>query len=72
MIVKSFRTSKNFALEIVMFHFLRSLKDGLTIFNAKFEADWYKGDHNPKLVLHVVILNTTIIEVTLYNREHEK
>ena len=70
MIVKSFRISKNFSLEIVMFHFLRALKDGLTVFNVKFEADWYKGDHNPKIIFHVVLLNTTIIEVTFYNVRH--
>jgi len=71
MMTLSIKLSKKYALEIALLHFLRSFKDGLSLLEVKLGADWYKGDHNPKVILHVVFLNFTIIEINIYNINHE-
>jgi hypothetical protein len=70
MISFSCKTGKSYALDIVVFHLLRSFKDGISLFNVCIGADWYKGDHNPKVIFHIIILNVTIIEINLYNTGH--
>ena len=70
MITFSIKINKKYALDILLFHFLRSFKDGLSLLNVDVGADWYKGDHNPKVILRVVLINVTIIEINIYNTGH--
>lgn len=70
MMTISIKLSKNYSIDILFLHFLRSFKDGLSLLNVKIGADWYKGDHNPQGILHIVFLNFTIIEINVYNKNH--
>jgi hypothetical protein len=70
MIIFSCKIGKSYALDIVMFHPLRSFRDGISLLNVIIGVDWYKGDHNPKVLFHIIILNATIIEINLYNTRH--
>jgi len=70
MITFSCKMGKGYALDIVMFHLLRSFRDGVSLLNMNIGVDWYRGDHNPKVIFHLIILNVTIIEINLYNTRH--
>jgi len=70
MIVINCKMGERYALDIVMFHLLRSFKDGISLLEITIRTDWYKGDHNPKLLFHIIFLNVTIIEITIYNTRH--
>lgn len=62
--------SKNYAWELTMFHKLRQFSDGISFFDWKCSLDWFKADHNPKFEFLLVILNFTIVEFNVYNRNH--
>lgn len=70
MITFNIKINKKYALDILLLHFLRSFKDGLSLLNLNVGADWYKGEHNPKVIAHLVALNITIIEISIYNLGH--
>ena len=64
------KLSDNFAWEISLFHFMRKFSDGLSLFQFSLDFDWYKGDHNPKFSLMLIVINTVIIEFSIYNVNH--
>ena len=64
------KISKNYALDILAFVPIRSPRDGLTVQEFVVNADWYRGDHNPKLTVRLVLLNITIIDIAIYNVHH--
>ena len=64
------KISKNYALELTVFHPFRSVKDGLTLFLVDIDLSWYKGDHNPKFKIMVALFNTVLIEFCVYNVHH--
>ena len=61
----------NYAIELTMFRFIRKFSDGITFFEAKINLDLYDWDHNPKIEINLLILNTTMIELLIYNRHHK-
>lgn len=66
------KISKNFAVELTAFHFVRQLDDGIDFFNFECQADWYRGDHNPRFLTMLTILNFKIFEFMIYNVNHIK
>ena len=64
--------SENYALEIALLHPVRSLSDGLTVFQAVLNGDWYEGDHNPRSECSLEILNWMIFEIRIYNVNHKE
>lgn len=61
--------------ELVLFHKLREWRDGITFFEFKINLDKYdpleyiKFKYNPRLDIHLVILNYTIFEFEVYKGE---
>jgi hypothetical protein len=58
--------------EVILFHKLRELADGITFFELVVNADFFDNtvsehQHNPKLTFRLVVLNYTIFEVVIYN-----
>lgn len=54
---------KNYFLEIQLFAFIRSFKDGITFFNFNINLDRYIDDHKPSFQIELTILN-------FYNQIH--
>jgi hypothetical protein len=50
--------SKNFAIEISLFHKLRIISDGVTFFNLDICLDLYKGEHLQYQSYHYMNLET--------------
>lgn len=71
MISLSIKLSKKFSLDLTLIHKVRSLKDGLTLLEFVIGGDWYKGDHNPKIDIHLILLNVTMVELNIYNINHK-
>jgi hypothetical protein len=69
---KSKKLSKNYAIDFSCFHFVRSPRDGITFLEPKINLDLYKGDHNPKLEISLIVLNFKIFEINIYNVNHVK
>jgi hypothetical protein len=70
MILFGKKLSKNYGLEIALFHHLRQFSDGLTLFNFNVNWDRYFSDHTPRFVCHVIALNFTLIEINIYYLHH--
>lgn len=70
MICFSRKLSEKYALELNLFHVLRSFSDGLDWFSFEIKSDWYKGDHNPQFGIQWIILNFEIFEFRIYNMHH--
>jgi hypothetical protein len=68
----NFRISENYAVELSLLHPIRNISDGLTLLELKVNADWYKGDHNPKHEIEFVFLNVMLLEFRIYNVNHEE
>lgn len=51
-------------------HFIRSFLDGITFLEPKINLDLYRGDHNPKLEISLIVLNFKIFEINIYNVNH--
>lgn len=66
----SISISKNYAIDLCGFYVIRKMKDGITFFDLNVNTDYYEADHNPKLNFCLVILNCTIFELTIYNKNH--
>jgi len=62
---------KNFSLEIALFNKIRAFSDGLTVCECKINADWYDGDHCPRYEFELIVLNTMILEIRVYNINHK-
>lgn len=66
------RLTSNYAGELTLFHRLRDLGDGVSFFELTLNWDRYQADHNPKVRLHLVVLNYTVIEASVYYRHHRR
>lgn len=64
------KLGQNYAWELSLFHKFRSFSDGVTILETQTEIDWYKGDHNPQGTVALRVLNYTIFEFQIYNKNH--
>lgn len=70
MIGKSWKLSKKYALDILILHPIRNIRDGLTGAEFKINCDWFKADHNPQFRIILILCNITIFEITFYNINH--
>ena len=70
MILIGTKLGDNYAWEISLFHKIRNFSDGISFGNITAKLDTYKGDHNPKFILSVELLNFCIGEFIVYNRHH--
>lgn len=70
LLMGGFKISKNYAVDYVFVHLVRSFHDGITFFDLNINIDYYKADHNPQGVICLTILNFTIVELTWYNVNH--
>jgi len=70
MIGFSFKTNKNYAIDIYSLHKYREFEDGIDFIDFKFGLDLFEGDHNPKFTFFVGLLNVSIIDFTWYNIHH--
>ena len=64
--------NKNYAIDI---HFLckqRLFKDGISFFELVSNLDLYKGDHNPKFYIYLILFNFVIFDMEIYNVNHLK
>jgi hypothetical protein len=61
---------EKYAFEVVLLHPIRALSDGLTVWDCKLNADWYRGDHCPRFEFELIILNVMVVEMRVYNRHH--
>lgn len=70
MLIFSFMTGKNRAIDFCFFHKFRSYRDGLSLIEFNVESMWFKGDHNPQYIILLAILNFAIIDINWYNIHH--
>lgn len=70
MLNKSVRINKNYAIDFSALHLIRSFLDGISFLESKINLDLYKGDHNPKLEISLIVLNFKIFEIIIYNVNH--
>lgn len=61
---------KNYAIDLCGFYVIRKMQDGITFFDLNVNTDFYEADHNPKLNFSLIVLNYTIFELTIYNKNH--
>lgn len=66
----SVSVSKNYAIDLCGFYAIRKMQDGITFFDLNVNTDFYEADHNPKLNFSLIVLNYTIFELTIYNKNH--
>lgn len=66
----SISVSKNYAIDLCGFYVIRKMQDGITFFDLNVNTDFYEADHNPKLNFSLIVLNFTIFELTIYNKNH--
>jgi len=64
--------SRNYFFELIFFHTIRNFMDGITLFELILNADFYKADHNPKLIFRLIIVNITVFEIAIYNINHKR
>lgn len=70
MVVVARRLGPKFGWELALFHKLRDFSDGLTFLNLRFDWDRYLADHSPRFVFHLVVLNFTLCEFSVYYLHH--
>ena len=61
---------KNYAIDICVCYQIIKAKDCITFFDLNVNTDFYEADHNPKLNFSLIVLNYTIFELTIYNKNH--
>ena len=66
----SFKVSKNYAVDWLLFHKFRNFSDGITLAEFSLNTDLYEGDHNPKTSFRIAILNVYLIQIEVYNVNH--
>ena len=64
------KINENYGWELVLFWKLREFSDGVTFFDMTIEWDRYLADHSPRFRIHVVVLNFTVLEASVYYRHH--
>jgi hypothetical protein len=70
MVILSRKLSKNFAIELSLFYFIRKLSDGLNVYEFQITGDWYKADHKPSFKASLTILNFVLFDLSIYNVNH--
>lgn len=70
MVYLSRKISKNYAIELSCFHFLRKFSDGISFAEFDINLDLFKSDHNPKFKIILIMLNFKIFEFEVYNVNH--
>jgi hypothetical protein len=68
--IYGFKVSKKYAIDFGFLYKIRSFKDGISFLEFSNKLDLYKGDHNPKLQLSLIVLNFLIFELDFYNVNH--
>jgi len=58
------------AIELFGFHKVRKYTDGVTFFHCEINLDLFKGDHNPKFTIQLILMNFTIFEFNWYDTRH--
>jgi len=66
----SVKLGRDYAIDVAGLYQVRRLKDGISVIDIEVGGDWYRGDHNPKFTIRLMILNFIILDVTLYNVHH--
>ena len=64
--------TKNYNWELMLFHSLRRLTDGLTFFEFVINWDRFEADHSPQFHFYFVLFNFMLFELTVYYRYHQK
>jgi len=62
------KVSSDYGWEITVFHKIRDISDGVSIFDVKVNFDRYLADHSPRFEFHIVLLNYTIVEINIGSR----
>ena len=57
--------------EIDLFRKIRNFSDGIDFLDFRINLDLYDGDHKPSFIMHLIILNWTILEFSIYNIYHQ-
>jgi hypothetical protein len=65
-----FNLSKNYAVDIGVLYFYRSLEDGISILDLTVDYSTYESDHNPSFEIRLAICNFVLLDLTIYNRSH--
>lgn len=60
----------DYGWEVTVFHKLRETSDGVIFIDGKINWDRYFADHSPRVEIHLVIFNYTIIEINIYYLHH--
>jgi hypothetical protein len=77
MLIKRFnwfggRVNENYGWELALCHRLREFSDGITAVELNLNWDRYLADHSPRFSVHLVILNYTIVEASVYYLHHRE
>jgi hypothetical protein len=64
------KISREYGWEVTVFHKLRETSDGVIFFDGKINWDRYLADHSPRVEMHLVMFNYTIIEINVYYLHH--
>jgi len=64
------RLSKNYAIDWSFLRKIRNFSDGISFFEFNCNLDLYKSDHNPKINIHLMLINIMIFEFEIYNVNH--
>jgi hypothetical protein len=70
MILLHKRITKDYGVELCLFHKLRQTSDGISFFEATIDWSRYLSDHSPSLRVQLVIWNHTIFEFNYYYLHH--
>jgi hypothetical protein len=68
--VFSLKISKNYAVELSLLRKIRQFKDGISFFELITKLDLYRGDHNPRFEISLMVLNFMVFEFNLLNMNH--
>jgi len=61
---------KNFALELTIFRFIHSFKDGISFLELKCSLDLFHSDHKHSFDFSLIALNLMIFKLNIYNVNH--
>jgi hypothetical protein len=64
------KINDNYGWELVLFGKFREFSDGVTFFHITTEWDRYLADHSPRFSMHFVLINFTVLEVSIYYLHH--
>lgn len=64
------KVSSDYGWEITAFRKIRDISDGLSILDVKINFDRYIADHSPRFEFDIVLLNHTLVEISIYYLHH--